>query len=46
MENSCIIEIQPEGDFITYGVGIPLMKMMKSGLTRGRAPVPGDFPTK
>ncbi len=36
-ENS-IIEITPVGEFITYGVGIPLMKMMKPELARGRAP--------
>jgi hypothetical protein len=39
MEESCLIEIIPEGDFITYGVGIPLMKMMKPEQARGRAPV-------
>ena len=37
-ENS-LIEITPVGEFITYGVGIPLMKMMKPELARGRAPV-------
>ena len=39
MEESCLIEVKPQGDFITYGVGIPLMKMMKPELARGRAPV-------
>lgn len=39
IEESCLIEVQPEGDFITFGVGIPLMKMMKPELARGRAPV-------
>ena len=37
-ENS-LIEITPVGEFITYGVAIPLMKMMKPELARGRAPV-------
>lgn len=37
-ENS-LIEVTPQDDFITYGIGIPLMKMMKPELARGRAPV-------
>lgn len=39
IEKSCLIEVQPEGDFITYGVGIPLMKMINPELASGRAPV-------
>jgi hypothetical protein len=35
----CIIEIEPVGDFITYGVGIPLMQMRDTEKARGRAPV-------
>ena len=34
-----LIEVTPQDDFVTYGVGIPLMKMMKPELARGRAPV-------
>ncbi len=34
-----VIEIQPVGDFITYGVGIPLMTMRNPEKARGRAPV-------
>ena len=37
-ENS-LIEVTPQDDFITYGVGIPLMKMMNPELAQGRAPV-------
>jgi hypothetical protein len=35
----CIIEIEPVGDFITYGVGIPMMAMRDTDKARGRAPV-------
>lgn len=36
---SCLIEVTPEGEFVTYGVGIPLMKMRDPELARGRAAV-------
>lgn len=36
---SCLIEVTPVGEFITYGVGIPLIKMRQPELARGRAPV-------
>jgi uncharacterized pyridoxamine 5'-phosphate oxidase family protein len=39
--NSCLIEVTPVGDFITYGVGIPLLKMRNPDQARGRAPVAG-----
>ena len=39
MKDNCLIEVSPEGDFITYGIGIPLMKMRHPELARGRAPV-------
>jgi len=39
MKENCLIEVTPEGDFITYGIGIPLMKMREPELARGRAPV-------
>ena len=38
-ERFCLIEVTPEGEFITYGIGIPLMKMRDPELARGRAPV-------
>lgn len=37
--NSYIIEIVPEKDFITYGVGVSLMTMRDPKKSRGRAPV-------
>ncbi len=33
----CVIEIEPVGDFITYGVGIPMMTMREPEKARGRA---------
>jgi hypothetical protein len=35
----CLIEITPEKDFLTYGVGVPLMRMRHPEQARGRAPV-------
>jgi len=37
--NSCLIEVTPCGDFVTYGIGIPLMEMRFPEKARGRAPV-------
>jgi hypothetical protein len=34
-----VIEIRPEGDFTTYGIGVPLMKMRDPNASRGRVPV-------
>ncbi len=34
----CVIEVQPVGDFITYGVGVPLMTMRHPEKARGRTP--------
>lgn len=39
IEESCIIEITPEKDFITYGVGIPLMHMRLPEKARGQVAV-------
>lgn len=36
---SCVIEVTPQGEFITYGVGIPLMQMRFPDKARGRAAV-------
>jgi hypothetical protein len=36
---ACVVEIRPEGEFVTYGVGVPLMKMRDPGAARGRVPV-------
>ena len=35
----CVIEVEPVGDFITYGVGVSLMTMRQPDKARGRAPV-------
>lgn len=37
--DSCVITLHPQGDFVTYGVGVPLMQMRDPKLARGRAPV-------
>jgi hypothetical protein len=34
-----LIEILPEGHFLTYGVGVPLMQMRSPALARARVPV-------
>ena len=39
MKDTCLIEVTPRGDFVTYGIGIPLIKMREPELARGRAPV-------
>jgi hypothetical protein len=36
---SCVIEVIPQHDFITYGVGIPLMQMRFPDKARGRVAV-------
>jgi uncharacterized pyridoxamine 5'-phosphate oxidase family protein len=39
MAESCVIEVVPQGEFITYGVGIPLLQMRFPEKARGRAAV-------
>jgi hypothetical protein len=39
LRSMCVIEIEPAGEFITYGVGIPLMSMRFPEKARGRAPI-------
>jgi len=39
MAESCVIEVIPQKDFITYGVGIPLIQMRVPDHARGRAHV-------
>ena len=36
MARSCVVEVTPVGDFITYGVGVPLMQMRFPEKARGR----------
>jgi hypothetical protein len=38
-ERVCVIRVQPAGEFVTYGVGVPLLTMRKPEPARGRAPV-------
>jgi hypothetical protein len=37
--SSVIIELQPEGRFLTYGIGVSLMDMRDPALARARVPV-------
>lgn len=37
--DSCLIEITPQGEFVTYGVGVSLMQMRDPAQARGRAAV-------
>lgn len=39
MAASCVIEVTPQGEFVTYGVGMPLMQMRFPDKARGRAAV-------
>lgn len=38
-DSASVIEIVPEGTFVTYGVGVPLLKMRDPVAARARAPV-------
>jgi hypothetical protein len=38
-DSASIIEIAPRGAFVTYGIGVPLMKMRDPVLARARVPV-------
>jgi hypothetical protein len=38
-DTAAIIEIVPEGAFVTFGVGVPLMKMRDTAAARARVPV-------
>jgi len=39
LNSSVVIEIVPQGEFVTYGVGVPLTRMRHPALARGRAKV-------
>jgi hypothetical protein len=41
MAGNCLVEVTPVGEFITYGVGVPLMQMRYPEKARGRAPING-----
>ena len=37
--SACVIELVPEGAFVTYGVGVALLKLRNPALARARVPV-------
>jgi hypothetical protein len=37
--SASVIEVVPEGEFVTYGLGVPLMAMRDPAAARGRVPV-------
>lgn len=37
MKDNCLIEVTPQGEFLTYGIGIPLFQMRHPHRARGRA---------
>jgi hypothetical protein len=39
LATTVVLEIEPKGEFITYGIGIPLIEMRLPEKSRGRAPV-------
>ncbi len=39
LAGSCIIEVRPSGDFVTYGIGVPMIRMREPEEAIGRAPV-------
>ena len=39
LEKACVIIVEPEGDFVTYGIGVSLMEMRDTVKARGRVPV-------
>jgi hypothetical protein len=39
LASMCIIAVEPIGDFITYGVGMPMMQMRDTEKARNRVPV-------
>lgn len=41
LSQSCVIEVTPEKNFITYGVGVSLLQMRDPSKSRSRAPVKG-----
>ncbi len=37
MAKSCLVGVTPVSDFVTYGIGIPMLKMRNPEQARGRA---------
>ena len=38
MDDNCIIQIEPTGRFVTYGIGVPIMKMRTPDAALARVP--------
>jgi len=36
-----VVEIEPDGDFVLYGIGVPLLRMRVPAAARARVPVAG-----
>jgi hypothetical protein len=39
LDNSCLIELTPQGNFLTYGIGVSLMAMRDPEAAQARVPV-------
>ena len=39
MPDTCVIRIEPQGRFVTYGIGIPMMQMRRPEKALARVPV-------
>jgi len=39
IKDTCLIKVDPQGDFLTYGIGVLLLKMRQPELARGRVSV-------
>jgi hypothetical protein len=44
--SACVIEILPEGAFVTYGLGVPLQKLRDPAAARARVPMPQEPRTR
>jgi hypothetical protein len=44
--SACVIEILPEGAFVTYGLGVPLRKLRDPAAARARVPMPQEPRTR
>jgi hypothetical protein len=44
--SACVIEILPEGAFVTYGLGVPLRKLRDPAAARARVPMPHEPRTR
>jgi Pyridoxamine 5'-phosphate oxidase len=44
--SACLVEVIPEGAFLTYGVGVSLAKMRTPAVARARVPVTAEEETR